>query len=137
MNLVTTNLLSKKYGQKVAVDSVNLELGSGQHYSIQGNSGSGKSTLLYLLGGLEEATSGQITVDNMNLEKCNDEELALYRNQFVGFIFQFHFLLPTMNCLENILLPAKIAKKDRSKVKKRVMLLAKELKVDDLLEKFP
>lgn len=112
----------------------------GGEYLIRGASGSGKSTLLYLLGGLDRPTDGEVVVNQKNLVDLSDEELALYRNRYVGFVFQFHFLLPSMNCLDNILLPARLAgmdAKETAEVKARALDLAKTLMVTHCLEKFP
>jgi ABC-type lipoprotein export system ATPase subunit len=104
---------------------------------IQGASGSGKSTLLYLIGGLDGPSKGQIIVNNNDLSSFKDEELAHYRNKFVGFVFQFHFLLPSMNCLKNILLPSKIGGIGGSLVEKRVKDLSDYLGVEHCLAKNP
>jgi ABC-type lipoprotein export system ATPase subunit len=128
----------KKYFNKVhALDGVSLSLIEGEQYVIQGASGSGKSTLLYLMGGLDQATSGEVWVNKKNLAKLGDGPLARFRNLFVGFVFQFHFLLPSMNCLNNILLPSRIGGISSSEVVELVNELAKELGVDHCLNKFP
>ena len=129
--------LKKYYGKSNALNDVSLKMESGQHYCIQGASGSGKSTLLYLIGGLETPTSGEIKVDGNSLFSITDEKLAIYRNRFVGFVFQFHFLLPSMDCLDNILLPARIGDSYSQKIKKNVEDLAERLEVTHCLKKFP
>ena len=127
----------KSYGRLQALNNLSLEMKERGQYVIQGASGSGKSTLLYLLGGLDRPTSGEVVVGEYNLAKLRDEELANYRNRFVGFVFQFHFLLPSMNCLKNILLPAQIAGQETLNFKKNVMELADHLGVGHCLKKFP
>ena len=102
-----------------------------------GASGSGKSTFLYMLGGLEKCNSGKIFVGGKEITKLNDDALAKYRNREIGFVFQFHFLLPTLTCLENILMPARLGKLDTKVVKKYILSLAKRLDVDDCLSKYP
>lgn len=129
--------LRKTYGISNALKDVSLKMESGQHYCIQGASGSGKSTLLYLIGGLETPSSGEIKVDGNSLFSLNDEKLAIYRNRFVGFVFQFHFLLPSMDCLDNILLPARIGDNFSKKIRKNVEDLAEGLQVTHCLKKFP
>jgi len=129
--------LKKIYGKSIALKDLSLQMESGQHYCIQGASGSGKSTLLYLLGGLETPTSGEIKVEGKPLFSLNDEMLASYRNKFIGFVFQFHFLLPSMDCLDNILLPARIGDTYSKKLKNNVLDLAENLKVTHCLKKFP
>jgi ABC-type lipoprotein export system ATPase subunit len=93
--------------------------------------------LLYLLGGLDHPTSGKVIIDNKNLTTMNDEELALFRNSNVGFVFQFHFLLPSMSCKDNILLPGRIGGMNIKSIEKDVEELAKILGVLHCLPKFP
>lgn len=127
----------RHYGISKALNGVNVSFNAAEEYVIKGASGSGKSTLLYLLGGLDRCTEGTIIVNNQDLSQLNDEELALYRNQYVGFVFQFHFLLPSMNALDNIYLPARLAGDLTEEIKNRVKKLASELSVDHLLKKMP
>jgi lipoprotein-releasing system ATP-binding protein len=129
--------VKKHYGNAIALDGISLSLNTGEQYVIQGASGSGKSTLLYLIGGLDRPTEGRIDVQGHSLSDFNDERLALYRNRFVGFVFQFHFLLSTMNCLDNILLPAKIGQVEIAPVAKLASELANDLGVSHCLSKFP
>lgn len=132
--------VKKFYKQSRALNGVTLAMNEGEEYLIRGASGSGKSTLLYLLGGLDRPSEGEVVVNQKNLAQLNDEELALYRNRYVGFVFQFHFLLPSMNCLDNLLLPARLAglsAKETSEVKERVLHLADGLQVNHCLNKFP
>jgi ABC-type lipoprotein export system ATPase subunit len=137
MAFIEVNGLEKTFGKVHALAGVDASFESGKQYAIKGASGSGKSTLLYLIGGLDKASAGKISVGGKNLLNLNDESLAKYRNSFVGFIFQFHFLLPSMNCLDNILLPSKIGQKNPSEVKKMAKSLAKTLGVEHCLKKFP
>ncbi len=132
--------VKKFYKQSRALNGVTLSMNEGEEYLIRGASGSGKSTLLYLLGGLDRPTEGEVHVNQKNLVDLSDEELALYRNRYVGFVFQFHFLLPSMNCLDNLLLPARLAgfgALESAEVKERVLNLANTLHVNHCLEKFP
>ncbi len=137
MSLVKVNKLSREFGQVKALDAVDFEFEKGGHYVIRGASGSGKSTLLYLLGGLDRPSAGTIFVDGKDLSKLNDEELAAYRNRFVGFVFQFHFLLPTMSCMDNILLPSRIGGNYSQTLKEQMIALSKHLDVSHCLSKFP
>lgn len=129
--------ITKRFHQVEALKQINLTLERGEQYAICGASGSGKSTLMYLLGGLDTPSEGEIWVGDHCLAKMDDQALALYRNRFVGFVFQFHFLLPSMNCLNNILLPAKIGGAKISEVRSHVLDLVKELGVDHCLKKYP
>lgn len=129
--------VKKWYGNSHALNGVTLSLKAGEEYVIRGASGSGKSTLLYLLGGLDRPTEGEIIVNGKNLSNMSDEDLASYRNRYVGFVFQSHFLLPSMNCMDNILLPARLGGGDISLIKKESLKLAKILQVEQCLTKFP
>lgn len=141
MSLVSVKNVVKKYGKMKALAGIDLELEKGKQYALQGASGSGKSTLLYIIGGLERSDEGEVVVslDNkkLNLNKMNDEQLAHYRNSTVGFVFQFHFLLPSMNCLQNILLPSKIGGRYSKEIESHAKELAKVLGVEHCLKKFP
>ena len=97
--------VSKLYGEQHALDKLSLSMQLGEQYAIVGSSGSGKSTLLYMMGGLERPDSGQVLIDGKNLASLGDGPLAKFRNKSVGFIFQFHFLLPSITNFKNILLP--------------------------------
>ena len=92
-----------------ALDSVDCTIESGEFVSILGVSGSGKSTLLHLIGGLERPSTGQILVDGKELGNLNNNDLAAYRNQKVGFVFQQYNLIPTLTALENVALPLTLA----------------------------
>jgi lipoprotein-releasing system ATP-binding protein len=87
------------------LDGVSLSVARGEFVAITGPSGSGKSTLLYLLGGLDHPTAGEILLDGRNLAAMDDEALTLLRNEAIGFVYQFHFLLPEFTALENVMMP--------------------------------
>jgi lipoprotein-releasing system ATP-binding protein len=127
----------KSYQQTEVLTGINLQIENKEICVLRGASGSGKSTLLYLLGGLDQPNSGKIIINGQNLHQKSKEELALYRNQFIGFVFQFHFLLPSMTCLQNCLLPAQIAERELNVIEKRIKDLAHHLHVGSLLNKFP
>ena len=137
MSLVEVNGVRKVFGDFVALNNLSLSLEESKQYAILGASGSGKSTLLYLIGGLDKADGGKISVDGKLLNKLGDESLAKYRNEYVGFVFQFHFLLPSMNCLKNILLPAEIGGHKVKDVQKRANEIAEHLGVTHCLKKYP
>ena len=88
-----------------AVDHIDLEVGKGDFVAVVGKSGSGKSTLLNLIGGLERPDSGQVIIDGKNVFRMKDEELAIFRRQKIGFIFQNYNLIPSLNVWENVVLP--------------------------------
>lgn len=137
MSFIHVDNVSKNFGQVQALNNVQMQLEKGEQYVIQGASGSGKSTLLYLLGGLDRPDRGQITLEGQSLAEFSDKALAEFRNRWVGFVFQFHFLLPSMTCLNNMLLPAKIGGVKVSEVEERVQVLAQKLGVEHCLAKSP
>ena len=137
MAFIEVKNVKKSFGKVHALSGVGVNFELGKQYAIKGASGSGKSTLLYLIGGLDKASAGEISVGGQNLLKLDDDNLAKYRNSYVGFIFQFHFLLPSMNCIDNILLPSKIGDKSSGDVESTARDLAKTLGVEHCLKKFP
>ncbi len=137
MSFIQLNQVEKSFGKTKVLRGLNISIEARELVAIRGASGSGKSTLLYLLGGLDQPTSGKVCIDGKNLTSMSDEELALFRNQSVGFVFQFHFLLPSMTCMDNILLPARIGGKDLSPVQKNSHELAQILGVSHCLNKYP
>jgi lipoprotein-releasing system ATP-binding protein len=98
---------------------ITLAFPRGQFASIVGPSGSGKSTLLYILGALDRPTSGSVVIGGRAVETLSQDELADLRNQLIGFVFQFHFLLPEFTALENVILPAMIGGKRREQLEGR------------------
>lgn len=129
--------VTKEYAQTPVLRGLELDVDSGELVAIRGASGSGKSTLLYLLGGLERPNHGQVSVAGRSLTQLSDEELADYRNRQVGFIFQFHFLLPSLRAWENILLPARLGRQLTGEVEKRAKELADQLGVAQKLQSWP
>jgi putative ABC transport system ATP-binding protein len=102
-----------------ALDGVTFEVGAGEMVAVMGPSGSGKSTLLHLLGGLDQATSGSIRVDGIELTGLEDDALTRVRRDKIGFIFQFFNLLPTLSAFDNVALPMRLQKKAASDVRDR------------------
>lgn len=137
MSFVNCVDVTKNFGQTQVLRGLNFSLEEGEQCAVVGASGSGKSTLLYLLGGLDQASSGIVEVGGKNLSILDDETLADFRNNSIGFVFQFHFLLSSMNCLDNILLPAKIGGHSVKFVKEHVMGLVEKLGVGHCLKKYP
>lgn len=120
--------INKIYGEKIknqVLFDVNLEFEASTFNSIIGQSGSGKSTLMNIIGTLDEATSGQVIIDGQDVSKLNKDEKAQLRNETIGFIFQFHHLLPEFTVLENILMPYRI--KNNNKVSKEAYNRAHEI----------
>lgn len=137
MSFIRLENVEKSFGRTNVLRGLNLQIDSKELVAIRGASGSGKSTLLYLLGGLDQPSSGNVIIDNKNLTSMGDEELANFRNSHVGFVFQFHFLLPSMTCWDNMLLPARIGGRALGDVEKIIKELAQILGVTHCLAKFP
>lgn len=137
MSFIKLENVEKSFGKTKVLRGLNLDIEDRELVAIRGASGSGKSTLLYLLGGLDHPSSGRVIIDQKNLTSMGDEKLAQFRNSHVGFVFQFHFLLPSMTCRDNIILPARIGNKDTKKVGEDIEELAKILGVTHCLSKFP
>ena len=135
--LVQVKQVYKNFGPSLALNGLSLDLQAHEQYAIQGPSGSGKSTLLYLLAGLDRPSAGEIVVAGKNLAQLDDEAAALYRQKMVGLVFQFHFLLPTLTCIENIYLPARISGVPVEGITANVERLAVRLEVEHCLSKFP
>ncbi len=132
--------VSKEYptprGPLKIVSDVSLSLARGDALSIMGPSGSGKSTLLYMMGALEPPTSGTVTLNGKNPFQLKEKELAAFRNQEIGFIFQDHCLLPQCSVIENVLTPTMISSKDGHD-SERARLLLTEVGLKERLEHRP
>lgn len=137
MAYLEVNELYKSFDKTKVLNGINLQVNRGEQCSIVGASGSGKSTLLYLIGGLDKSNQGSIVVNGKTIMGLDDEALAEYRNSYIGFVFQFHFLLPSMKCIDNMLLPSQIGGFKKKKIKKRVEQLSEQLGVTHCLKKYP
>jgi lipoprotein-releasing system ATP-binding protein len=111
--MITAVDLHKSYGSLHVLRGAGLTVGKGEFLAIMGKSGAGKSTLLHLLGGLDTADSGSLQVDGLDVRALKGKALARFRNERVGFVFQFHHLLPEFTALENAAMPALIAGKSQ------------------------
>ncbi len=115
---------------------MNLEVKEGSFVALTGKSGSGKSTLLYLMSSLDYATKGTVTIDGQNIGAMTSKEVHQFRNQKAGFVFQFHYLLPELTALENVLLPTmKIGRKEN--YEKDALELLKEFELLDKRNRLP
>ena len=121
--MITATNITKRFGQFTALRDVSLSIERGEYVSIIGASGAGKTTLLQILGTLDKPDMGVVSINGTNVFELSDDELATFRNRHIGFVFQFHQLLPEFTALENIMIPALIAKKEKSEVERE----AKEL----------
>ncbi len=128
--LIAKNII-KSYGQVSVLKGINLEVEKSEVVSIVGSSGAGKSTLLQILGTIEKADQGIINIDGRDLSLLNDKELSAFRNKSIGFVFQFHHLLPEFNALENICIPAYIAQKSTKEAEKEARHLLDLLQLSD------
>ncbi len=120
--LQATNI-HKSYGALKVLQGVDISIGKGEIVSIVGKSGAGKSTLLHILGTLDQADKGTVLFNERDISNLDAKEIAVFRNEHIGFIFQFHHLLPEFNALENVCIPAFIKKTPQAAVEKK----AKEL----------
>ena len=119
--MLKATAITKKFGPLTVLKGVNILIEKGEMVSIVGSSGAGKSTLLHILGTLDSPDSGQIEIDGQLLNKLSSSQLATFRNKHIGFIFQFHHLLPEFDALENVCIPGWIANNPREQVKKRAI----------------
>ena len=119
--------LKKSYSALPVLKGVNLEINKGEVVAIVGASGAGKSTLLHILGSLDVPDEGDVEVNGTNLFGLSSKSLAEFRNKNLGFVFQFHNLLPEFSAIENVMMPALIAKGDVNKTKDRATELLKSL----------
>lgn len=129
--------IHKRFDSLEVLKGVGLQVKQGEIVCIVGPSGAGKTTLLQILGTLDVADQGTVKVDGVQLGLLREQELALFRNRVIGFIFQFHQLLPEFTALENVMIPALIAGKDVSTVKHKAKELLAYLKLSDRLEHKP
>lgn len=121
--MITAQKIHKNYGELHVLKGVDLHIKKGEIVSIVGASGAGKTTLLQIIGTLDSASEGHLEINNTNIKDASSKEIAKFRNENLGFIFQFHQLLPEFTALENVCLPAFIKKTPKSEAEKR----AKEL----------
>lgn len=115
--------ITKSFGSLQVLKGIDLHINKGEVVSIVGPSGAGKTTLLQIIGTLDSPDSGDITIDGIDVRKLNQKRLADFRNKHIGFVFQFHQLLPEFTAIENIMIPAFIAGMSKSEAKKRAMEL--------------
>lgn len=129
--------ITRKYGQLEVLKGVDIEVKKGEMVSIVGSSGAGKSTLLHILGTLDKPNSGSIWLNNQLIDQLKGEKLAAFRNRHIGFVFQFHHLLPEFSALENICIPGWIAGSSKKDVRNRALELLSLLGLSDRAEHKP
>lgn len=123
--------LKKKYGELEVLKGVDVEIKKGEVVSIVGASGAGKSTLLHILGTLDKPDTGRVWLDGEDVFSQSASGLATFRNTRLGFVFQFHNLLPEFTAVENVMIPALISRKDENEVRQRASELLKILAVGE------
>ena len=121
----------KSYDKLRVLDGVSLDIGRGEIVAVTGPSGAGKTTLLQIVGSLERADSGSVSYEGTRLETLGEKALARFRNVNIGFIFQFHQLLPEFTLLENVEMPALIGGRSRAEARRRAMELIEYLGLGD------
>ena len=129
--MIKVESLQKSYGTLKVLKGINLEVADSSVVTIVGASGAGKSTLLHLIGTLDRPDEGRVLVDGTDLYKLNDKELAEFRNRNIGFVFQFHHLLPEFTAVENVALPAMIAGATKAEAMRRAGELLDYLKLSE------
>lgn len=128
--IICQNIL-KSYDKLQVLKGVSLEISKGDLVCIVGPSGAGKSTLLHIIGTLDKADSGSVHINGQNIAELKDNGLSKFRNEHLGFVFQFHHLLPEFNAIENVCIPAQIAKKSDAETQKRAQELLDFLGLKD------
>jgi lipoprotein-releasing system ATP-binding protein len=135
--MLTATGIFKKYDNLTVLKGVDISINKGEIVSIVGSSGAGKSTLLHILGTLDTADSGQIVLNGQHLEQLKGSKLSAFRNKHIGFVFQFHHLLPEFTALENVCIPGWIAGEKKKDVIIKATELLKTLGLQDRLENKP
>lgn len=135
--MIKATNIHKYYGDLHVLKCVNLEVAEGEIVCIVGKSGAGKSTLLHIIGTLDTATEGQVTIGGVDVFSLRNDELARFRNRHIGFVFQFHHLLPEFTALENVCMPAFIRGDDETTARKRALELLDYLGLSDRLQHKP
>jgi lipoprotein-releasing system ATP-binding protein len=129
--------ITKSYGQLAVLKGVDIAVNKGEIVSIVGSSGAGKSSLLHILGSLDQADSGTIQINGQFIEKLKGRELAAFRNKHIGFVFQFHHLLPEFSAIENVCIPGWIANRKRKEVSEQAAYLLERLGLGNRIDHKP
>jgi lipoprotein-releasing system ATP-binding protein len=135
--MIKAKSITKSFGKLQVLKGVDLDIQRGEVVSIVGSSGAGKTTLLQILGTLERPDSGEIDFDGENPMVLNDSKLSAFRNQHIGFIFQFHQLLPEFTSIENVMIPGMIAGKPKAELEQRAKELLERLRLTDRMHAKP
>lgn len=125
--MIHTTGITKSFGSLQVLKGIDLTINKGEFVSIIGASGAGKTTLLQIIGSLDKADQGELIVDGINLNQLSDKQLTAFRNKHVGFVFQFHQLLPEFTALENVCIPGFIAGRKKQEVEAQAKELLKKM----------
>ena len=135
--MICAENIHKSYGDLKVLKGISLEIKAGEIVSIVGASGAGKTTLLHIIGTLDPFDQGEVRINNQNIKGFNDQKLSEFRNKNIGFVFQFHHLLPEFSALENVCIPAFIAGRRKGEALKRGRELLEMLGLGERLEHKP
>jgi lipoprotein-releasing system ATP-binding protein len=136
-HMLTATNIEKFYDKLHVLKGVDISIGKGEIVSIVGSSGAGKSTLLHILGTLDRPDKGEVILNNQRIEKLSGKALARFRNTHIGFIFQFHHLLPEFTALENVCIPGWIAGAKKKDTQEKAAELLKNLGLAERLQNKP
>lgn len=135
--MITVSNITKSFGSLQVLKGIDLHIEKGKVVSIVGPSGAGKTTLLQIMGTLDKADSGEVVIDGINVSQLKEKDMAKFRNQHLGFVFQFHQLLPEFTAIENVMIPALIANKPMKEAKKRAAELLEYMGLTDRADHKP
>ena len=135
--MIRTENINKSFGDLQVLKGIDMEIGSAEIISIVGASGAGKKTLLQIIGTLLQKDRGKVWIDNEDIDSFREKQLSKFRNLKIGFVFQFHHLLPEFSAFENVCIPGFIARRSRREVESRAKELLAFLNLQDRLEHKP
>ena len=138
--MIVLKNISKTFGNQKILNNISLNISNGDFVSVVGPSGAGKTTLINIIGTIESFDPDQssvLKIDGIEVNKLKEKEISKFRNENIGFVFQFHQLLPELNCKENILLPIRIGRKNTNDYKEKLLSISKTLNIEKVLNKKP
>lgn len=135
--MISIENIHKSFGTLKVLKGISLTVNQGEIVAIVGKSGAGKTTLLQIIGTLDRPTSGKVVINGVDVSTLSEKELASFRNHHIGFIFQFHQLLPEFTALENVMIPGMIAGENRENIQQRATELLTELGLHDRMTHKP
>jgi len=135
--MLTAKNINKSFGSLQVLKGIGLEIPKGQFTAIVGKSGSGKTTLLQILGTLDQADSGEVIIDGQNVLTLSQKAQAIFRNQKLGFIYQFHHLLNEFTAIENVMIPSLIRKESKKEAREKALELLEYLGLKDRIDHKP